>query len=70
MNNTVFFEIQNRIAFITLNRPEVFNSFNRTMALALQEIIKDLNDNDDVRAITITGAGKAFSAGQDLAEAV
>ncbi len=70
MNNTVFFEIQNRIAFITLNRPEVFNSFNRTMALALQEIIKDLNDNDDVRVITITGAGKAFSAGQDLAEAV
>ena len=48
MNNTVFFEIQNNIAFITLNRPEVFNSFNRTMALALQEIIKDLNDNDSL----------------------
>ncbi len=61
-------KIENNVAWISLNRPEVFNSFNREMALLLQKILDDCNTNANVRAIVITGNGKAFSAGQDLKE--
>ena len=54
---------------IRLNRPKVFNSFNKEMALALQSALDDAERDDSVRAIVITGEGKAFCAGQDLAEA-
>lgn len=60
---------ENGIMTITLNRPEVFNSFNRSMALKLQEALDECASNSNVRAIVLTGAGKAFCAGQDLAEA-
>jgi 2-(1,2-epoxy-1,2-dihydrophenyl)acetyl-CoA isomerase len=68
MSNSILLKIENQIAFITLNRPEVFNSFNREMALSLQSILDDCKTNDEVRAIVITGGGKAFCAGQDLKE--
>lgn len=61
--------ITNNVCLIKLNRPEVFNSFNKSMAFALQKALDDCEKNDDVRAIVITGEGKAFCAGQDLAEA-
>lgn len=51
-----------------LNRPEVFNSFNREMALLLQNELDAAEKNPEVRAIVITGSGKAFCAGQDLKE--
>ncbi len=54
---------------LKLNRPEVFNSFNKAMALSLQKALDDCASNDEVRVIVITGEGKAFCAGQDLAEA-
>lgn len=59
---------ENKIGFITLNRPEVFNSFNREMALKLQEVLDDFENDPGIRAIVMTGAGKAFCAGQDLKE--
>ena len=68
MSNSIEFKVKNKVAFITLNRPEVFNSFNREMALSLQSILDDCNANSDVRAIVLTGNGKAFCAGQDLKE--
>ena len=61
-------EIKNNIAWIKLNRPEVFNSFNREMALSLIDTLKSCNTNDEVRAVVLTGNGKAFCAGQDLKE--
>lgn len=67
-NNSILLKIENKVAYITLNRPEVFNSFNREMALSLQSILDDCETNDDVRAIVLTGTGKAFCAGQDLKE--
>lgn len=60
----------NGVCTLKLNRPEVFNSFNRKMALDLQAAIDDCEKDSSVRAIVITGEGKAFCAGQDLAEAV
>jgi 2-(1,2-epoxy-1,2-dihydrophenyl)acetyl-CoA isomerase len=52
---------------ITLNRPEVFNAFNRELHAALLEALGDAADTA-IRAVVITGAGKAFCAGQDLKE--
>jgi 2-(1,2-epoxy-1,2-dihydrophenyl)acetyl-CoA isomerase len=66
----ILFEIKNNVAFITLNRPEKFNSFNREMALLLQKYLDECATAPDVRCIYITGAGKAFSAGQDLGELI
>lgn len=61
-------EIKNKVACIKLNRPEKFNSFNREMALSLQAVLKECAEIKEVRAILITGNGRAFCAGQDLAE--
>lgn len=63
-------EINNGVCRITLNRPSVFNSFNKTMAMQLQEVLDDCSVNPEIRAILLTGEGKAFCAGQDLAEAI
>ena len=52
---------------ISLNRPEVYNAFNRAMHAALREALAEAAD-PDVRAVVITGAGKGFCAGQDLKE--
>ncbi|WP_298544714.1 enoyl-CoA hydratase-related protein [uncultured Aquimarina sp.] len=66
--NSIELTIENRIAKVTLNRPETFNSFNREMALRLQDTLDACETNDEVRAIILTGNGKAFCAGQDLKE--
>ena len=68
--SSILFEIKNNIAFITLNRPEKFNAFNRDMALALQKVLDECENNKDMRCVFIRGAGKAFCAGQDLSEIV
>jgi 2-(1,2-epoxy-1,2-dihydrophenyl)acetyl-CoA isomerase len=52
---------------ITLNRPEVFNAFNRALHAALREALKQARD-PEVRAVVVTGAGRGFCAGQDLKE--
>lgn len=62
--------LDNGVCELKLNRPAVFNSFNQAMAFALQKALDDAELNDEVRAIVITGEGKAFCAGQDLAEAM
>lgn len=60
---------QNGVRELKLNRPEVFNSFNKAMAIALQNELDKCATDSSVRAVIITGEGKAFCAGQDLAEA-
>lgn len=67
--NPIQYSFKAGTATITLNRPSVFNSFNREMSLALQERLREIGQNEAVRAVLITGEGKAFCAGQDLAEA-
>lgn len=67
--SSILFEIKESIAFITLNRPDKLNSFNKEMALNLQKRLDECK-SDEVSVVLITGAGKGFSAGQDLAEVV
>jgi 2-(1,2-epoxy-1,2-dihydrophenyl)acetyl-CoA isomerase len=68
--SSILFKVKNFIAYITLNRPEKFNAFNREMALLLQKKLDECEDNNEIRCVYITASGKAFSAGQDLSEVV
>ena len=65
---SIITNINNGVATLTFNRPEVFNSFNREMALLFQKQLDASEENQEIRAIVITGSGKAFCAGQDLKE--
>jgi 2-(1,2-epoxy-1,2-dihydrophenyl)acetyl-CoA isomerase len=64
------FSVVSSVAIIRLNRPDKFNSFNRAMALQMQKALDAAAADKNVRAIFISGEGKAFCAGQDLAEAM
>jgi len=68
--SSILFEIKNAVAYISLNRPEKFNSFNREMALLMQAKLDEAASLHEVRVVYITGAGKAFCAGQDISELV
>jgi 2-(1,2-epoxy-1,2-dihydrophenyl)acetyl-CoA isomerase len=68
MSETIILEKIDGVGKITLNRPKGFNSFNREMAFALQAALDDCKNDVEVRAIYLTGNGKAFCAGQDLKE--
>ncbi|MCC6837923.1 MAG: enoyl-CoA hydratase/isomerase family protein [Bacteroidia bacterium] len=63
-------ELDGSVLKLTLNRPDKFNSFNREMALQLQAELDKANNDKNIRAVLITGEGKAFCAGQDLSEAM
>lgn len=64
------FDKINNVAQLTLNRPDKFNAFIREMALDLQDKLQECENDDTIRCILITGAGKAFCAGQDLEEVI
>jgi enoyl-CoA hydratase/carnithine racemase len=64
--SAILYEVADNIATITFNRPEKLNAFTRDMAVALAELIDRTDADDDVRAVIITGAGRAFCAGADL----
>ncbi len=68
--NFILKEIKDQVMVLTLNRPDKFNSFNRDMALQLQAALDEAAASEQVRAVLLTGSGKAFCAGQDLAEAI
>lgn len=70
MSTFILSEHTNGVAVIRLNRPDKFNSFNREMAIALHKALDAAADDPSVRAVYLTGEGKAFCAGQDLSEAI
>lgn len=70
MSELILYAHDEGVARITLNRPEKLNSFVRGMARRLQEVLKDAAARSEVRCLLLTGAGRAFCAGQDLAEAL
>ena len=57
------------IATLTLNRPDALNAFNLTMARELEQVFLTDARHDDVRAVVVTGSGRAFCAGMDLSAA-
>ena len=64
------YDVAQGVASVTLRRPDVLNSFHRPMARELQRALAAAADDGEVRAVLLSGSGRAFSAGQDLAEAV
>lgn len=68
--SSILFSKEGSIAKIVFNRPDVYNSFNREMALSFQNHLDNCAKDEEIRAIFITGSGKAFSAGQNLQEIV
>lgn len=66
----ILFTVADGVATITLNRPEKLNSFDRALSLEVIDALDRVKDDATVRAVVLTGAGRAFSAGQDLAEAM
>ncbi len=68
--SSIIFHIDNGIAKIQFNRPDKLNSFNREMALLLQHYLDESASLKEVRCILITGIGKGFCSGQDLAEVI
>ena len=65
--SSILFEVKDAIGFITFNRPDKLNSFNREMALLTQQSLDECKSKE-VRCVYITGAGRGFCAGQDLSE--
>jgi enoyl-CoA hydratase/carnithine racemase len=63
---TILLDVKDRVATITLNRPGRMNAWTNRMALELSDALAACNENDDVRAVVLTGAGRAFCAGADL----
>ena len=68
--NFISLTVENGVATVALDRQDKFNSFNRPMALELQEAFREIQSRNDVRCVVLTGKGKAFCAGQDLGEAI
>ena len=65
---TINLNIENNIASVEINRPEVLNAFNTELTLELQQATQIVKDDNDVRVVILSGAGRAFSSGADLAE--
>ncbi|HNR47804.1 MAG TPA: enoyl-CoA hydratase-related protein [Bacteroidia bacterium] len=70
MSKSILTEMKGSVLVITLNRPDKFNSFNREMSMLLLSALEKANQDDNIRAVLLTGSGKAFCAGQDLSEAI
>lgn len=62
----VLFEVEDRIATVTLNRPDRLNAWNDAMAADLRDVMARCDADDDVRVVIVTGAGRAFCAGADM----
>jgi enoyl-CoA hydratase len=68
MSEAVLYETRGPAAWITLNRPEKLNAINRAVLAGLHEAIDRATADDEVKVVVVTGAGRAFSAGYDLAD--
>ncbi len=70
MFSSLLLDIQDGVATITLNRPDVYNAFNDPLSYELQDALKQVEKDATVRVVVLTGAGKAFCSGQDLKAAM
>ncbi len=70
MSEVLLYDVRDGIALLRMNRPEKRNAFNRELSLAVAGLMEELEANDDVHVVVLTGSGQAFSAGADMTEAL
>lgn len=68
MYETILYEVSEGVAILTMNRPDKFNAFNERMNKEITAALKQAQKDPEVRCIVLTGAGRAFNAGQDLGD--
>ena len=68
MYETIHYEVSEGVAILTMNRPDKFNVFNERMNKEITDALKQAQKDPEVRCILLTGAGRAFNAGQDLGD--
>jgi enoyl-CoA hydratase/carnithine racemase len=68
MSDTILIETDEHVRTLTMNRPEARNAFNSEQWRALADALAAASEDDDVRVVILTGAGRAFTAGVDLGE--
>ena len=68
MYQTIRYEKQDHIALVTIDRPEALNALNSTVISELEQVVSDLENDRDIRAMILTGAGRSFVAGADIGE--
>ena len=59
----ITFEVHEKVALVTLNRPDQMNTWTPVMSRDLSDAMYECDENDDIRAVIVTGAGRAFCAG-------
>lgn len=68
MFETLKYEVKNNIGFITIDRPEALNAISMTVLKELHSVFEQVNDDPEVKVAILTGNGKAFVAGADIAQ--
>lgn len=68
MYKTLKYEVKDQIAYVTASRPKALNAISTEMLNDLQQVLDEISKNADVRVVILTGEGKAFIAGADIAE--
>lgn len=68
MYKTITYEVKENIAYVCVNRPEAMNALNSTVLSELYDVFNVIADNDEAKAVILTGEGKAFVAGADIVE--
>ena len=66
--DNVKYEKKNNIAFVTISRPDALNALNQNVLKDIKSIFEDMKNDDDVKAVILTGEGRAFVAGADIAQ--
>ena len=66
---TITLNKNNKIAYIEINRPDVLNAFNAALIKDLHKATDAVKDDENIRVVVLSGSGRAFSSGADLAEA-
>ncbi len=68
MFETIKYEVREKIGYVTINRPEALNALNRKVLSELYDVFNLISDDDEVRCVILTGEGRSFVAGADIAE--
>ena len=68
MYENIKYEIKGNIGYLTINRPKALNALNTDVLNELSSVLGEIKSNDDLKAVILTGEGKAFVAGADIAQ--